>query len=116
MSHPSNNPASRDPPFRCEVLPARDIVRVRPIGSLDLATVPQLEQQIEDLRQSGFRRIIVDLGGLIFMDCTGVRLALRLEAESRQDGFEIGFLPGAPVVQRVFEITGTSDVVRFVGA
>ena len=60
--------------------------------------------------------MIVDLSGLVFMNSTGVRLALKLEAASRQDGFEIGFVPGPPAVQRVFEVTGTTGVVRFIRA
>jgi anti-sigma B factor antagonist len=112
----SNAPGGLEPPFRCEVLRERDAVRVCPIGSLDLATTPELEQQIEELRRAGVRHLIIDLRGLTFMDSTGLRLALKLDAASRQDGFEIGFVPGPPAVQRVFEVTGTTDVVRFVRA
>ena len=115
-SHSLNTPGDLEPPFRCEVLHERDAVRVRPIGSLDLATTPELEQQIEELRQAGVRNVIVDLSGLVFMDSTGVRLALKLEAVSRQDGFEIGPVPGPPAVQRVFEVTATTGVVRFIRA
>ena len=100
--------------LRCEVLPERDAVRVRPIGNLDMATVPVLEQQLEELREAGFRRLIVDLGGLWFMDSTGVHFALKWHAAAQQDGFEIGFAPGPPAVQRVFELTGTSEHLPFI--
>jgi anti-anti-sigma factor len=79
-----------------------------------MATAPLLEKQLEELRQAGCRHLILDLGGLSFMDSTGLRLALKWEAASRQDGFEIGFLPGPPAVQRVFEITGMTDRVPFI--
>ncbi len=98
----------------CEVLPERDAVRVRPNGSLDVATVSVLEQQLQELREAGFRRLIVDLGGLSFMDSSGLRLALKWDADARQDGFDIGFIPGRPAVQRVFELTGTVDRVPFI--
>jgi anti-sigma B factor antagonist len=98
----------------CEVVPERDAVRVRPIGSLDLATVPVLEQQLNELREAGFRRLIVDLGGLWFMDSTGLRLALKWHHAAQRDGFEIGFAPGPPAVQRVFEVTGTSEHMPFI--
>jgi anti-sigma B factor antagonist len=98
----------------CEVVPERDAVRVRPIGSLDLATVPVLEQQLNELREAGFRRLIVDLGGLRFMDSTGLRLALKWHHAAQRDGFEIEFVPGPPAVQRVFELTGTSEHVPFI--
>jgi anti-sigma B factor antagonist len=100
--------------FRCEVVPERDVVRVRAIGSLDMATAPVLEQRLEELRDAGFRRLIVDLGGLSFMDSTGLHLALKWHAAARQDGFEIGFAPGPRAVQRVFELTGLTERVPFI--
>jgi anti-sigma B factor antagonist len=81
---------------------------------LDLGTVPVLEQQLRALREAGFRRLIVDLSGLWFMDSTGLKLALEWHAAAQQDGFEIGFAPGPPAVQRVFELTGMSEYVPFV--
>ena len=67
-NRPTNGRPEDEVSLRCEVVPQRDVVRVHPIGSLDLATVPVLEQQLQALREAGFRRLIVDLGGLWFMD------------------------------------------------
>ena len=111
---PTNSWPEDEASLRCEVVPERDAVRVRPIGSLDLATVPVLEQQLEELREAGFRRLIVDLGGLWFMDSTGLNLALKWHGAAQRDGFEIGFAPGPPDVQRVFEIAGMREHVRFI--
>jgi STAS domain len=69
--HPPSWRLEDEGSLRCEVVPERDVVYVRPIGSLDLATVAVLEQQLKELREAGFRRLIVDLGGLLFMDSTG---------------------------------------------
>ena len=102
--------------LRCEVIPQRDEVRVRPVGTLDLSTVDVLEDQIIELRGAGFRRLVLDLGELTFMDSTGLRLVLRWDAEARQDGFELGLIAGPPPVQRVFELTGTLDHLPFVRA
>jgi anti-sigma B factor antagonist len=112
--HPTTTPDGDQAPFTCEVLPERNAVRVRPVGSLDIATVPVLEQQLQELRDAGFRRLILDLGRLSFMDSTGLRLALSWAAAARQDGFEIDFMPGQPMVQRLFELTGTTDRVSFI--
>jgi anti-sigma B factor antagonist len=117
-SYPQPDPSNWQPDdpgsLRCEVVPERDAVRVRPIGSLDVATAPVLEQQLEELRDAGFRRLVVDLGGLAFMDSSGLRLALRWHSAAQNDGFWIGFAPGAPEIQRVFELTGMSDRVPFI--
>jgi anti-anti-sigma factor len=109
-----DNPSDSEP-LRCEVEPERAAVRVRPVGSLDMATVPVLRAQIDELREAGFRRLILDLSKLDFMDSTGLRLMLSLEAEARRDGFSIALVPGSAAVQRVFEITGTAAVLPFVG-
>jgi anti-sigma B factor antagonist len=100
--------------FSCEVEPERDAVRVHPVGSLDMATVPVLRTQVDELRKAGFRRVILDLRRLEFMDSTGLRLMLSLDAEARQDGFSIGLVPAPAAVQRVFEITATTEVLPFI--
>ena len=115
-SHPSDRAPLDDESLTCEVVPERDAVRVCPVGTLDLATGPVLEQQLAELRASGFRHLIVDLRGLAFMDSTGLQLMLRWEAASRADGFAIGFVPGSPEVQRVFELTGVLDSISFIDA
>jgi anti-sigma B factor antagonist len=78
------------------------------------ATLPVLERHLQELRDAGFQRLIIDLGGLSFMDSSGVRLALKWHATALRDGFEIGFAPGPPAVHRVFEVAGVTDRVRFV--
>jgi anti-sigma B factor antagonist len=99
--------------LRCEVVPERGGVRICPLGALDMATAPVLEHELAELRAAGFRRLIIDLRGLRFMDSTGLRLVLRWHAAAQSDGFEVGVVPGAPAIQRVFELTGTLHLVPF---
>jgi anti-sigma B factor antagonist len=109
-------PVALDEPesLYCELEPEREAVRVRAIGSLDMATLHVLERQLEELRDAGFRRLIIDLSGLSFMDSSGVRLALDWHATALRDGFEISFAPGRPAVHRVFELAGVIDCLPFV--
>ena len=95
-------------PFRCEVTPERDAVRVRPVGELDMDTAPVLDAQMRELRDSGFRRLILDLRGLQFIDSSGLHLILRYDAEARRDGFALELLPGNRTVQLVFEVSGVA--------
>jgi anti-sigma B factor antagonist len=101
-------------PFRCEVSPEPGTVRLRPIGELDLATVPTLQTHITELREAGHRHILLDLRGLLFIDSTGLRLILRHDAEARRDGFSLALVPGSPEVQRVFDIAGVTTRLPFV--
>jgi anti-sigma B factor antagonist len=80
-------------------------VRVVPQGELDLVTVPQLETQIEQLRSRGFTTIALDLRQLTFMDSTGLRLLLRLNLESRSDGFRFVVIDCEGPVRRLLRLT-----------
>lgn len=108
--------AGEPPPFTCEVVPERDAVRVRPLGALDMATASVLHAEIARLREAGFRRVVVDLRNLAFMDSSGLRALLTLHAEASSDGFTLGLVRGNPTVHRVFEITGTEDLLPFTDA
>ena len=109
----AESPSSDATPFTCEIVPERDRVRVRPHGALDLATAPTLEAEVSQLREAGFRCIVVDLRGLEFLDSSGLRALLALHGEASSDGFALGLIRGNPTVHRVFEVTGTASVLPF---
>ena len=114
----SGPPKSSSPdtpePFRWDVVRDDGWVRVLPVGELDLATRGRLEQAIDDLRDTGADRLILDLRSVSFLDSSGLRLVLELYAAARGDGFELHLVPGPPHVQRIFELTGTLDALPFV--
>jgi anti-sigma B factor antagonist len=99
--------------FHCEVTPERDQVVVRPRGELDMATVGQVEQELRHLRRSGFRTLVLDLGGLTFMDSTGLHLAMRWANDAAQDGFSFEIEPGPPPVMRVFALAEMTHGLPF---
>jgi anti-sigma B factor antagonist len=101
--------------FRCHVSHERDTASVRPVGELDLATVPLLSAPVAELRAGGCRHLIVDLSGLTFIDSTGLRFLLECYAESHNDGFTLALRPGPPAVQQVFELTDTTNHLPFIG-
>lgn len=103
-------------PFRCEVRHEGDVARVSAIGALDLATMPILDARIDALRAAGTRHLVLDLSRLEFMDSTGLRLILGVDANARADGFTFALVRGTAAVQRVFEITGTDAVLPFTDA
>ena len=100
-------------PFTCKVTPERDQVIVAPRGELDMATVGIVEQELRQLHESGFRSIVLDLGGLSFMDSSGLHLATRWAAQASKDGFVFALEPGPPVVQRIFELSALTDELPF---
>jgi anti-anti-sigma factor len=100
-------------PFRCEIEPDRIAVRVRPVGELDLATVPIVEAQLAELWSVGFTHLVLDLRDVVFLDSAGVRLLVSWHAHSSADGIVFGVIPGPPPVQQVLEITGVADHLTY---
>jgi anti-sigma B factor antagonist len=100
--------------FRWDIVDEDDRVRIAPVGELDVASTPQLEHAICALRQAGAAHLIIDLRRVTFIDSTGLRLALDLDAATRDNGLRLELLPGPPQVQRIFELTGTLDQLPFI--
>jgi anti-anti-sigma factor len=97
--------------FRCEVIPDRDAVRVKPIGELDMATVEQVARPVRELRAAGFREIVLDLSELSFIDSSGIKMILDARDASLENGIGLKVLPGRPAVQRAFEVTGLTPLL-----
>jgi anti-sigma B factor antagonist len=100
--------------FRCELEPERERVRVRPIGEIDIATVPVVEAHLSELTAVGFKQVTLDLGAVCFLDSTGLRMILEWDARSRADGFTFSLVAGPPTVQRLFDLTDTTPRLTFV--
>ena len=102
------------PPFRCDVEDAGGgAVRVRPAGELDMSTVPILEEHLRDARAAGFRRVVIDLRALDFMDSTGITLLTRWSLDAERDGFDFALIAGSDRIQRLFELTGLTPHFDF---
>jgi len=100
--------------FRLEVEPERDAVRVCPRGEVDLATTGEIREKFEEMSALGFRRVVLDLRGVTFLDSTGLRLALELWESSRTATWEFAVIEGPVAVQRIFELTGVRSRMPFI--
>jgi anti-anti-sigma factor len=101
--------------FRCDVRRSRDAVVVAPAGELDLSTVDVVERELDELRDAGFADIVVDLRGLEFIDSTGLALLIRWHRQALHD-LEFSVIAGPLAVQRVLELCGLQDTLRFISA
>ena len=84
-------------PFRVDVEPKRESVRVAPVGELDIATVDKLQAEIARLRESGFAKLV-----------------LELDAAARSDSHQLLVIRGSDVVHRIFEVTQVAERLNFV--
>jgi anti-anti-sigma factor len=107
--------ADRPPePFSCEVETTQGRVHVIPRGEIDLASVGMLESKLRELRDAGVDRLVLDLREVTFMDSTGLRLILAWDTDAREEGVDFALIRGAPMVQRLFDVTGLGARLRFV--
>jgi anti-sigma B factor antagonist len=84
------------------------------IGELDLDGAAAVEEELLAVEASDAASIVVDLGGLEFIDSTGIRLIV-MAADRSEDG-RFTILRGPKQVHRVFEITDLADRLPFVDA
>ena len=104
---------SVSPPFNAAVESADGHVRVGLSGELDLATVAAAEAAVARARRETPGPLRLDLSDLTFLDSSGLRLVLRIDAACRADGCDLQIEPGPRGVQRVFELAGVLDMLPF---
>lgn len=81
-------------------------VRVVVAGELDIASAPEFLAAVRP--RLGERRVVVDLGGVTFLDSSGVRALHTLSRESTT--LEIA-RDMSPAVVQVLELTGMLDLL-----
>ena len=81
-------------------------------GELDLATAAQLGAALRRLAKPG-RTVRVDLGGLVFMDSTGMRSILEANRDAQRDGWTLQLGRAPEPVQRVFAMSGVEKLLPF---
>jgi anti-anti-sigma factor len=96
---------------RIEMRPDRERVQVLLDGELDLATVESIGAELEALRVAGWQQVVLDLGGVSFMDVAGVRLLLGAFEQSDQVGERFEIVAASPQVVRILELTGNAHVL-----
>ena len=89
-----------------------ELALVKVGGELDLTPAATLDARIEDLLADGVNQIVIDLREAQFIDSQGVRILVKYELRSRRDGFDLGVIPAAGQVRRVFETMGIDRLIR----
>ena len=88
----------------------RRVIQLR--GDLHFATAPELEVCLEQALLDAASAIVLKLGGVKFIDSTGLRILLRARdrcASSGRDFLLVEPLPDA--VKRLFRVAGVSGVL-----
>jgi anti-sigma B factor antagonist len=75
-------------------------------GEVDLHSAPELRSELHRLTEPRAPRVVVDLGGVTFIDSTGIGVLVGGLRRAREKGGSLAFCAAQPRVRRVFEITG----------
>lgn len=79
-------------------------------GEVDLYTAPGLKEELTELIDRGKNRLVVDLGGIEFLDSTGLGVLIGGLRRCREgDGALVLAAPPEPV-RKVLRITGLDQV------
>ena len=101
-------------PFQISVAGTADGTVIALVGELDLATAPALEEEVVHARSGSPGRIVLDLGGIEFIDSTGLRILLSLRNDAKRNGHPLVLVPPRPAARRIFEITVTRELFDWV--
>ena len=85
-----------------------------PEGELDLSSSLALARELDAARDSDAERIVLDLSGLTFVDCAGLRVILCMDAHSsdRPGRFLVRRAPAR--VHRIFSLTSAARQLSFI--
>ena len=90
-------------PLRVEV-DASGVLKVH--GDIDVAGGPMLEAYVA--RYENGQPIVIDLGGVDFIDSSGLRTLLGASRRAELRGTKVQLRNVGPAVRRMLDITGTS--------
>ncbi|MFK3981651.1 STAS domain-containing protein [Micromonospora sp. NPDC050397] len=89
-----------------------DVVVVAVAGELDMATAPQLQDEITDLLDRGNTRLVFDLTELTFCDSTGLSVFVRAKNSSDEAGGVVRLAAPQRGVLRILEVSGLVEVLQ----
>src|SRR4051794_25850411 len=84
-------------------------------GELDMLGAPLLARELQAAAKRRPSRIVLDLGGLTFMDVSGLRAILDAARAARRDGRGLAIANPMPHIVRLLELTAIDQSVEVLG-
>jgi stage II sporulation protein AA (anti-sigma F factor antagonist) len=90
----------------------RDTLMARIKGEIDLATADELREIIDErLKKDSYKAIILDLGGVSFIDSSGLGFILGRYKKITGQGGKMYIVRARPSVSRVLELSGIKKLI-----
>lgn len=93
-----------------------DATIVRPVGEIDLSCSPTLRSHITSVQASRPRKLIIDLGGVPYMDSSGVATLVEAMQTARRHGGKLVLCNLQEKVRSIFELARLDMVFTIVGS
>ncbi|MFG1808107.1 STAS domain-containing protein [Streptomyces sp. NPDC049040] len=83
---------------------------LRLVGELDLDGTAELHSALADCFARRSARVVLDIRGLAFCDCSGLNVLLEAKATADRIGTELRLAGARPQVARLLALTGAVEV------
>ncbi|WP_129305227.1 anti-sigma factor antagonist [Streptomyces sp. L2] len=80
-------------------------------GEIDIAAAAEIIPVLDRLTAVPGVRLVIDLRGVTFFDCSGLRLLYRARGRVRDGGGQLYLVCTHPLTLRVFRVTGLSRLL-----
>jgi len=108
--------ATLDPPeddlIALDVATTGSTARVSAAGEIDSSTAPQLRERLDAVLGTGVAELVVDLGGVTFLDSAGLCVLAAAHRRAADQDIRLRVLASARAVIRPLEITGLYDLLH----
>lgn len=95
------------------VIAHRDLVRVAPEGELDMASCEPVRALLDELWESGWTEVVLDLRQVTFVDSTTLHLVVQNQKRAGRDGAHFWVIDGPDPVARVLSVSGLRQMLEF---
>jgi anti-sigma B factor antagonist len=82
-------------------------------GSVDAVTAPRLAVALDAAVDAGSTNVVADFGGVDYVSSAGLRTILATVKRVRAEGGDLRIAGVQPAVDKVFELSGFTSIVRF---
>ena len=89
-----------------------DSAELTPTGALDIESAETFRQMVTHMLGQGVGQFLVDLGGLDYIDSTGLGSLLHLYREAKARGGTLRLYNPTPAVQDIFDVTHLNKVLE----
>ena len=96
--------------MKIEVTKENDIAIVAVEGEIDVETSPQLRERFDELLAQGEHNFVIDLGGVDFIDSSGLAAFVRLFKRVRIGEGDVKLCCIRPEILKIFELTRLNRV------